>query len=45
MRIVFIYLLIDNMYHLAHLIQNILSTFGVVNKKQSILCVLQYRVK
>lgn len=45
MQIVFIYRLIDNMYHLAHLFQNIFTTFGVVNKKQRILCVLQYRVK
>lgn len=35
MQIVFIYHLIDNMYHLTHLFQNILATFEVVNKNKS----------
>lgn len=38
MPIIFIYHLIDNMYHLTHLFPNILVTFGVVNKKQISLC-------
>lgn len=43
--IIFIYHLIDNMYHLTHLFPNILATFGVVNKKQISLCVLLFLVK